>query len=497
MSTAKAEEPIKSYWYPDRTADIEEVNLGYKTYSRTYRILYLSLIPLMLCFLHYMVQFEGISTVYETLQEAISREVDRNPTEVYALSFAIVGGCVVLIFLCAVYLLKKGRPVYLMQFTTYQPPDDLKVPYDVFMAKSRNAGFFTPEDLDFQEKLLVRTGLGQETYFPKGILVEPPNLSMEKAREEAEMVLTGCLDQLFKSTHIKPKDIDILIVNCSLFNPTPSIAEMIINKYKLRSDCRTYNISGMGCSAGLVSVDLAKDLLQVHKNSLALVFSTENITQNWYTGHRKAMLISNTLFRMGGAAILLSNKWTDRWNAKYRLNYTVRVHKGANDTSYRSVYQEEDDEGHMGVALSKDLVKVAGDALKSNLTVLGPLVLPWSEQIKFFVNLLERKWEVIAGKEKKSPAYVPDFKKAFTHFCIHAGGRAIIDGIEENLKLEPHHVEPSRATLYRWGNTSSSSIWYELQYIERSGSIKKGETVFQIAFGSGFQCNSAVWKRLK
>lgn len=39
------------------------------------------------------------------------------------------------------------------------------------------------------------------------------------------------------------------------------------------------------------------------------------------------MLISNTLFRMGGASILLSNKWIDRWRAKYKLIASVRVHK--------------------------------------------------------------------------------------------------------------------------------------------------------------------------
>lgn len=33
-------------------------------------------------------------------------------------------------------------------------------------------------------------------------------------------------------------------------------------------------------------------------------------------------------------------------------------------------------------------MQVAGDALKSNLTTLGPIVLPWSEQIKFFMNLV-------------------------------------------------------------------------------------------------------------
>ena len=92
--------------------------------------------------------------------------------------------------------------------------------------------------------------------------------------------------------------------------------------------------------------------------------------------------------------------------------------------------------------------------------------------------------------------YLPDFKKAVHHFCIHAGGRAVIDALEQNLRLSATDVEASRATLRDQGNTSSSSIWYELEYIEKHRTPKRGEKVLQIAFGSGFKTNSAVWVKL-
>ena len=55
--------------------------------------------------------------------------------------------------------------------------------------------------------------------------------------------------------------------------------------------------------------------------------------------------------------------------------------------------------------------------------------------------------------------YIPDFKLAFDHVCIHTGGRAVVDEIEKQLRLTKGLCEPSRATLFRYGNTSSSSIW--------------------------------------
>ncbi|KAF9666295.1 hypothetical protein SADUNF_Sadunf16G0214800 [Salix dunnii] len=87
----------------------------------------------------------------------------------------------------------------------------------------------------------------------------------------------------------------------------------------------------MGCSAGIIAVDLARDRLQANPNNYAVAVSTAMVGYNWYPGRDRSMLLSNYLFRMGCSAVLLSN----RRHAKYRLERLVRTHKGADDRSLR------------------------------------------------------------------------------------------------------------------------------------------------------------------
>ncbi|EMS59116.1 3-ketoacyl-CoA synthase 11 [Triticum urartu] len=449
-----------------------------------------------------------------------------------------------LVAACTAYLVTRPRPVYLVDFACYKPDDARKCSRARFMDCTEKLGTFTDDNVEFQRRIVERSGLGEETYLPEAVLNLPPNPSMANARVEAEKVMFGALDQLFAKTGVKAKDIGVLVVNCSLFNPTPSLSAMVVNKYQLRGNIVSYNLGGMGCSAGLIAIDLAKDLLQAQPGTYAVVISMENITLNWYFGNDRSMLVSNCLFRMGGAAILLSNRRSARRRSKYQLVHTVRTHKGADDKAFRCVYQQEDESGKRGVSLSKDLMAIAGGALKTNITTLGPLVLPLSEQLLFFATLAAKKlvccrcrsscsswrpwWPRRRSRPRSSPTsrtsswrsstcastraggpcwtswsgtwvkpYIPDFKLAFEHFCIHAGGRAVLDQMESNLQLTEWHMEPSRMTLHRFGNTSSSSLWYELAYAEAKGRIRKGDRTWQIAFGSGFKCNSAVWRALR
>nr|GMD08048.1 3-ketoacyl-CoA synthase 6 [Ipomoea batatas]GMD77136.1 3-ketoacyl-CoA synthase 6 [Ipomoea batatas] len=400
-------------------------------------------------------------------------------------------------YLIIIFISSRPRAVYLVDYACYKPPVNHRVPFATFIEHSHLLFLTHPKTMYFQKQILERSGLGERTCVPPAIHYIPPTPTLKLAWEEARTVIFSVMDHLLAKTHLNPKHIDILIVNCSMFSPTPSLSAMIINKYKLRSNVKSFNLSGMGCSAGVIAIDLARDLLQTHRNSNAVIVSTEIITLNSYLGKERSMLLPNCLFRTGGAALLLSNRGVDGRRAKYRLLHVVRTHMGNKDKSYKCVFQEEDGEGFVGINLCINLMEVAGEALKANITSIGPLVLPVSELVKFLVGVVRRKLSKSKSKSKSSfnnNNYVPDFKRAFEHFCIHAGGRAVIDELQKKLKLSDEDAEASRMTLHRFGNTSSSSLWYEMSYIEAKGRMKRGDRVWQIAFGSGFKCNSAVWK---
>ncbi|XLU65734.1 hypothetical protein S245_024943 [Arachis hypogaea] len=395
------------------------------------------------------------------------------------------------------YLMKPTRKkhVYLVDFACYKPHNPACMcTKEHFLKLIKSTGKFRDESLDFLRKILERSGIGEKTYLPECIMKTPSNTCLAEARNETESVVIGAIDELMLKTKVKKEEIGIIVTNCSLFNSIPSLSSMIVNHYKLSHNVLTYNLSGMGCSAGLISVDLARQLLQVRPNCYALVFSTENLSSKVYFGNNRSMLVSNCLFRVGGAAILLSNRSSDSHRSKYYLKHVVRTHNGSQDQYYNSILEKEDEDGvSIGIALSKNIMNSAGKTLKANISTLGKDVLPLIEQLKFLANLVARNFLKIRGIK----AYTPNFMLAFEHFCIHTGGKAVQEEMQKVLKLSDWHMEPSRMTLYRYGNTSSSSVWYELAYCEAKGRVKKGHRIWQIAFGSGFKCNSAVWCALQ
>ncbi|XP_021853439.2 3-ketoacyl-CoA synthase 12-like [Spinacia oleracea] len=389
--------------------------------------------------------------------------------------------------------IKRHQDCYILSYECFKPSDDRKISTQFsgeILTRNKSLGL---DEYKFLLKAGVSSGLGEQTYGPRNILLgreESPTLN--DSLDEMDEFFRDSVEKLFSKSQISPHQIDILVVNVSMFASVPSLTSRIVNHYKMRDDIKVYNLSGMGCSASLISINIVQNVFKNEKERYALVVTSESLSPNWYTGHDRSMILSNILFRSGGSVILLTNKWGLRKKAMLKLKCLVRTHHGAKDESYGCCMQMEDSSGRLGFHLSKTLPTSAARCLANNLKELAPKILPTREVVRFGVAVMVRRF--ISGPNHKP---VINFKTGVQHFCLHTGGKTVIDDLGENLKLSEYDLEPARMTLHRFGNTSASSLWYVLGYMEAKKRLKRGERVLMVSFGAGFKCNSCLWEVLR
>ncbi|PIN04326.1 Very-long-chain 3-oxoacyl-CoA synthase [Handroanthus impetiginosus] len=391
---------------------------------------------------------------------------------------------------------KSEQCCYMLNYECYKPPNDRKMDTESscrVVLRSRNLGW---DEYKFLLQTMVSSGIGEETYSPKNVIAgKEKDPSFHDSIDEMDEIFIQTLDNIFLKSGISPQEIDILVVNVSLLSPAPSLTSRIINHYKMRSDIKAFNLSGMGCSASLIAIDLVRNLFKIHKKSLALVVSTESLGPNWYCGKEKSMMLSNCLFRSGGCSMLFTNNSDFKGRAILKLRYLVRTHFGANDEAYECCIQVEDNEGYRGFRLTKKLTKAAARAFVMNLRVLAPKILPPWELVRY--AMVSMRWKKEKNTVLEAVGVGLNLKSGVKHFCIHPGGRAVIDGVGKSLALTEYDLEPARMTLHRFGNTSAGGLWYVLGYMEAKKRLKKGDRIFMISFGAGFKCNNCVWEVMK
>lgn len=409
----------------------------------------------------------------------------------YELSFHIIPISCIFSYFILQYILSKPPKIFLVDFSCYKPPNYCRIPLSSFIEHVHLINF-DKQSADFMSKILNSSGQGPETYLPPSLHFIPPRPTHYNSIEEAKMVLFPIMDDLLIKSNLSPLDIDILIVNCSGLCSSPSLTTLVINKFKLRPNIKTFNLSGMGCSASMISMGLAQDLLLLHRESNVVILSTEILTMGWYSGNDRSKLVLNCLFRMGGAAILLSNRKKAQIGSKYRLIWNSRAQRAFIDRAYKSAFREEDSNGLTGVTLNKDILEVASDMIRAQLIALGSFMLPALEKLKFVTSIVRKKY-----LKKSAEIYMPNFKTIIRHYCLPVSGKPVIKEIGKGLKLGERDMEAALATLHRFGNQSSSSLWYELAYLEAKERVREGERVWMLGMGSGPKCTSVVLECIK
>ncbi|KAJ7980915.1 3-ketoacyl-CoA synthase [Quillaja saponaria] len=396
---------------------------------------------------------------------------------------------------------RRDRECYILNYECYKPSDDRMLDTQFcgeIIKRNKNLGL---NEYKFLLKAIVSSGIGEQTYAPRNMFSgREATPTLMDGISEMEEFFQDSIAKLLDRSGISPKQIDVLVVNVSMLATVPSLSARIINYYKMREDIKVFNLTGMGCSASLISMDLIRNIFKSHKNKFALLVTSESLSPNWYSGNDKSMILANCLFRSGGCAILLTNNRSLKNKAILKLKCLVRTHHGAKDEAFDCCTQKEDDEGRLGFYLSKSLPKTATRAFIDNLREISPKILPVRELLRVMLVTLIKKLKKnscpksVNDSSTGATKSVVNFRTGVDHFCLHTGGKAVIDGIGLSLGLTEYDLEPARMTLHRFGNTSASSLWYVLAYMEAKKRLKKDDKVFMISFGAGFKCNSCLWE---
>jgi alkylresorcinol/alkylpyrone synthase len=99
------------------------------------------------------------------------------------------------------------------------------------------------------------------------------------------------------------------------------------------------------------------------------------------------------------------------------------------------------------------------------------------------------------GLVAKALQHASVVKEEITHWCIHPGGKKILEAIEKSISLPAECLQHSYRVLNDFGNMSSPTILFVLQRIldELQGNRQKGPAkIFAAAFGPGLTMETFI-----
>ncbi len=253
--------------------------------------------------------------------------------------------------------------------------------------------------------------------------------------------------------YISAKEITHLItVSCTGLS-APGLDLTIAETLELESTVFRTSVNFMGCYAAIHALKIAKMICDSTPNANVVVVATELCTLHFQQEFTLDNAASSLLFGDGCAAILISNSVVDDKSISLKHFYSKVSYKGKNDMSWQ-------------------------------LSSKGFLM-----QLSSYVPQLIQ--EDIGGLVEEALSKNGLSKDDITHWCIHPGGRKILDVIQQQLHLSGEDLSCSREVLADYGNTSSASILFVLKKV-LEGLQQRSATIFGVAFGPGLTMETFI-----
>ncbi len=274
---------------------------------------------------------------------------------------------------------------------------------------------------------------------------------------EATLLAQAALTQALDAARLAPEQIDHLIVVSSTGIATPSLDAWLINRMGLRSDIRRTPIWGLGCAGGVAGLARAAELTRAYPNSVTALVAVETCGLTFqFDDASKKNFIATSLFGDGAAAAVLTE--------------TPRPEQGIDILDSQST-------------LWPDSLRVMGwDVVEGGLAVVFGAEIP-----AYVAERFRPEVDRFLAKQGLEVRHIQ-------HFVFHPGGAKVIHAYDQALDLTNGHLDPSREILRHYGNMSSPTVLFVLDYVVKQIGSRPGDYGLLAALGPGFSAEQVLVK---
>lgn len=240
----------------------------------------------------------------------------------------------------------------------------------------------------------------------------------------------------------------------------------LANELGLRNDVGRVMLYFLGCYGGVTGLRVAKDIAENNPNSRVLLTTSETTILGFRPPNKERPydLVGAALFGDGAAAVIVgANPIIGQEDPFMELNYAVQQFLPETHNVIDGRLCEEG----INFKLGRDLPQ----KIEAN--------------IEEFCKKLTAKASVVNG-----------FNDLF--WAVHPGGPAILNKLESTLKLGSEKLDCSRRALMDYGNVSSNTIFYVMEYMKEYLQKKEGgeEWGLALAFGPGITFEGILMRSL-
>ena len=257
-----------------------------------------------------------------------------------------------------------------------------------------------------------------------------------------------CIEGVIKDHEIT----HLITVSCTGMS-APGLDLQVMELMDLPKNIYRTSINFMGCYAAIHGLKMADAICNSDTHAKVMIVCTELCTLHFQKEATIDSIASSLLFGDGAAAVLVTGNEYHKKGLKLDQFYSEVITKGKNDMAWE-------------LSSSGFLMTLSG----------------------FVPELLEEDFRPLVTRALEKEGID---RNEIAHWCIHPGGRRILDAIHRSLSFTNGDLKYSYEALREVGNLSSATILFVLKKIMDSG-LTSGQKVFGAAFGPGLTMETFV-----